>query len=121
MMSRAEFLSKFPNASEDTVRANCVEYLKPIAHASTPHPHNPKPRKRNPIQEPQAHGQARPEDHHVHRAKSRSPDAGDNRRFRVTANFRFSDRRRRDLDGCTATVMDCLVNARRRLLDMCAG
>jgi hypothetical protein len=42
---------------------------------------------------------------------------GDHGLFEVTIDFRFSDRRRRDLDGMLSTILDCLVHARRRCLD----
>jgi hypothetical protein len=37
--------------------------------------------------------------------------------FRLSVVVRVSDRRRRDLDGILSTLCDCLIRARRRLLD----
>ena len=45
-------------------------------------------------------------------------DKENHRRFRVRITFRFSDNRRRDLDGGLSTVLDCIIAARGRLLDM---
>lgn len=45
--------------------------------------------------------------------KARTPrkDGAIHPRFTVTVTCRFSDNRRRDLDGCAATVLDCLTRA----------
>lgn len=48
-------------------------------------------------------------------------DGGDHGVFEVAVTFRFPDRRRRDLDGCISTLLDCLIHARRRLLDTNPG
>ena len=51
--------------------------------------------------------------------RPRRPKAkgSDHPSYRLTVTFLFSDRRRRDLDGCLATIADSLIAARRRLLD----
>ena len=46
---------------------------------------------------------------------SKKPDAIHRERFRVTIDLLVSDNRRRDPDGAINTIMDCLVNAVRRL------
>lgn len=51
------------------------------------------------------------------RPESAEVDGSNHGQFRVTASFRFSDRRRRDSHGAYETVIDCLVAATRRLLD----
>ena len=45
-------------------------------------------------------------------------DKENHRRFRIGITVRFSDNRRRDLDGAMATIGDCIIAARGRLLDM---
>lgn len=52
----------------------------------------------------------------VDRQKRKKKDAGDRRRYRVRITFGMADYRVRDVDGMFATVVDCLVRARRRLL-----
>lgn len=37
-----------------------------------------------------------------------------NPRFKVSVTFRFSDNRKRDLDGALSTVLDCLIAAGRQ-------
>jgi len=55
-----------------------------------------------------------------HKARKAKVDAAMRAQFRISIDFRFSDRLRRDLDGEATTILDCLVATRRRLLDMCA-
>jgi hypothetical protein len=51
-----------------------------------------------------------------HQTRVPAADKKDHNEYRVTVLFRYSDRRRRDLDGATATILDALITA-RRLLD----
>ena|SRR6267378_8049006 len=52
-----------------------------------------------------------------HQQKERRVDEGLHRQFRVAVHFKMSDRRRRDLDGGLATILDCLIAARRQLAE----
>ena len=49
----------------------------------------------------------------VHRDKTgvQNVDGKGHPRFAVTITFLVSDNRRRDIDGCASTVLDCLVKA----------
>jgi hypothetical protein len=38
-------------------------------------------------------------------------------KFRVSVDLFYSDKRRRDGDGAATTLADCIITARRRLLD----
>lgn len=38
-------------------------------------------------------------------------------KFRVSVDLFYSDKRRRDGDGAATTLADCIISARRRLLD----
>ena len=49
--------------------------------------------------------------------KAKKVNAANYPKFRVTIVFRFPDYIRRDADGCLSTLFDCIVHARRRLLD----
>ncbi len=40
----------------------------------------------------------------------------DHPKFSVSVTFKMSDNRKRDLDGQIATVLDCLIDARRRFV-----
>ena len=65
--------------------------------------------------------------------KDANPGAADNRsqkatmdgevhpKFRVSVAFLLSDNRRRDADNMLSTVLDCLIIARRRLLEIYPG
>lgn len=44
-------------------------------------------------------------------------DGGDHGLFQVTITLRYPDQLRRDPHGSAETILDCLVRARRRLLD----
>lgn len=66
-------------------------------------------------------GEAAPETDADHETRIAATDGGDHGVFEVSIAFRFQDRRRRDLDGATATLLDCLIHARRRLLDTNPG
>ncbi len=50
-----------------------------------------------------------------HESQETEVDGPVHRQFRVTIDVFMSDKRRRDLDGCTSTLLDCLIAARRRL------
>lgn len=47
-----------------------------------------------------------------------SKEGVDHPRYRVTVTLRLSDRRRRDGDGCLATIMDALCDAVGRLTEL---
>ncbi len=49
------------------------------------------------------------------RSKDQKEDAGNHPRFKLTISVGMCDQRRRDLDGCLATILDCLVAAGRLL------
>jgi hypothetical protein len=55
----------------------------------------------------------RPERIRVHRTKGEGANGIDHRRIprTVRLTFHVSDRRHRDIDGMTSTIMDCLVRA----------
>ena len=57
-------------------------------------------------------------DHKARKAKAHGRDHG---KFHLTITLRFSDRIRRDPDGIFSTLCDCLLRARRRLLDEAQG
>lgn len=42
----------------------------------------------------------------------------DSRPVRVSIVLGFGDRRKHDIDGAAGTVLDCLIRARRRILDL---
>jgi len=65
----------------------------------------------------QTTGQATPH----HEAGISEANSGDRGQFRITITVRFSDRRRTDLDGKLSALCDCIVRARRRLLDTSTG
>lgn len=52
-----------------------------------------------------------------HEARGSGTHGGNHGVFRVTIKFRMADRGRKDLDGAVSTLLDCLIRARRRLLD----
>lgn len=56
----------------------------------------------------------------VHRDESRAKgvDGTSHPRYRITIALNFSDDRQRDADGSLATIMDCLVHAAERLMEM---
>ena len=56
-------------------------------------------------------GQAVPDD----REARKSMDESSHREFQVAIALRFSDDRTHDPDGCTATLLDCIVTCRRQL------
>jgi Holliday junction resolvase RusA-like endonuclease len=53
----------------------------------------------------------RPERVRLHRTKSKGANEVHHRKFSVTFTFFISDRRIRDVDGMTTTILDCLVRA----------
>jgi len=53
----------------------------------------------------------------VHRAKNKISNDSNRPQFRVSIAISYPDRRRRDLDGATSAILDCLTIAVRRLLD----
>ena len=57
---------------------------------------------------------ARPDDHE---AGIPEVDSTVHPTFRVSVDLFYSDRRRRDGDGAATTLADCIITARRRLLD----
>jgi hypothetical protein len=57
-------------------------------------------------------------DHPTGFAKGDGQDGG---LYRITVALRFCDKRRRDMDGCLCTILDCIMRARRRLLGTSAG
>lgn len=54
-----------------------------------------------------------------HRTEGESAQEETGGRFAVRIVVGLSDNRTRDLDGILATVMDCLIAARRRLMEIC--
>lgn len=52
-----------------------------------------------------------------HQAGTPTTYGGDYGKFRVAITFLMPDRRRKDIDGMCSTILDCLIRARRRLLD----
>lgn len=62
--------------------------------------------------------EAHPDDY---QAGVSADDGRDDCQHRVTIVVRFSNRLRTDLSGKLDTILDCLVRARRRLLDKAAG
>lgn len=50
--------------------------------------------------------------------KEAGVDGKSDQGFHVSIEFHISDNRRRDLDGMCATIFDCLIHARGRLLAM---
>lgn len=53
-----------------------------------------------------------------HRPQKADMDESRHRQFEIAIVVAVSDRRRRDLDGMCATILDCLVAARRQLCDL---
>lgn len=101
-MNREKLLALFPNASKSTIEANSGD------QGSRPCAELQKPEKdlRKKARSPKRH---------------RGEDGQDGSRFRVRIAFLFSDDRRRDLDGAATSVMDALIRARRRLLEIRGG
>jgi len=56
-----------------------------------------------------------------HIAAPRKVDGVGHPQFRITVTLRFSDYRRKDPDGCLATIMDCLTHAVGRLVGLVSG
>lgn len=54
-------------------------------------------------------------------ARLSAPDGSDDCQHRITITVRFSNRLRTDLSGKLDTILDCIVRARRRLLDKITG
>lgn len=50
--------------------------------------------------------------------RAKGPDESDHPVFRVAIVVKYSDHRTRDLPGALETLCDCLVLARRRLVEM---
>lgn len=50
-----------------------------------------------------------------HRPGDEGAKDSDSARYRVRIDFRFSDRRVRDLEGSSSTVLDALIAARRSM------
>ena len=69
------------------------------------------------VQEPEAGnpGQQHRQDADTHRAKGKAVDESVHPKFKLTITCLFSDQRRRDIDGCATTMLDCLVKAVREL------
>src|SRR5687768_9115821 len=82
----------------EIARANASEFQKP--QASSPRPIDRK----DADDDAQGH---------------RSAQEAVGGRFSVRVVVSLSDNRTRDLDGILATVMDCLIAARRRLMEIC--
>ena len=62
------------------------------------------------------HSETRNSDSDDHNRSKDSKDLPAHRSaFRVTINFRYSDRRRRDLTNSAETILDALITARRQL------
>lgn len=66
------------------------------------------------VQESQAHSGQAP----VHRQRSKAANESDRRRFRLSVALRYRTKHRRDTDGAISTILDSLLAARRRLLDL---
>ncbi len=99
-MIRDDLIKRFPRATEAFLRRNASDADDPRVRPAVQ------------LQELETPNAKRTH----HRSKTKAKDAGDHPRFRVTIALRFSDRRRRDPDGCATTILDALITA-RRLLD----
>ena len=73
-------------------------------------------RKREITKEQQADGVGTEENDN--RPKGLETAESDSRPTRVTITIGFGDKRRHDIDGAAGTIIDCLVRARRRILDL---
>lgn len=54
----------------------------------------------------------------VNGGKDAATDGRNHARFHISIVFRYSDNRRRDIDGAAATILDCLVDAAGRFMDV---
>lgn len=110
-MSPAELQRNFPSATKSTrarVEREWAAYLSSVTAGDK--------RENTVVQEQKSN---------VSRAigdgrKSKKEDAANRGQFCCTVTLRFSDYRQQDPDGVWATLIDCLVRARRRLLDEAA-
>jgi len=100
-VNAADLKRLFPFASQSCLRRNAAD-------DQTVYPGI------GPRAELQEHEESQPK-RPVHRAKSETVDARVHGQFRVTVTLRVSDNRKRDADGALSTLLDCLVNAARRL------
>ncbi len=97
---------RFPNATEQFLRANSDDALTDSGMRKHPTIQGTKadrlPKERN-----AANADNRP--------RSKKSNGSSKPRYRITIALRFSDRHRRDPDGCAATILDALVSAGRRM------
>lgn len=100
-MTRNEILRRYPNASESFIKANLT-----VDTGDS----------RTIVQKPQADcaGPQRQIAVAGDKEGRKEMDEHDDGKYRVTITVRCSDRIRRDLDGCAATLLDCLINATGR-------
>lgn len=105
-MTREQILTRFPHATESTISRNLGD-PGPGTSAQLQN------RETRDIRDDGQRQGARPASD---QPKASPVDATVHSRFEVRIALRFSDRRRRDPDGCASTILDCLVAA-RRLLD----
>lgn len=98
-MTIEQLRSKFPHASSAFIKANTGD-----SGSSTG------------IQERQA--DQRPAVNN--RPRHKSANGSNHQQYRVTIILRYSDRRRRDVDGAASTLLDAITSA-RRLLDGYTG
>ena len=110
-MTADELKTKFPNASDDFIRSNAEDSSRDQRDRKSAVVQGSETSVRVEGQKDrQNNGKAN------HAARAPRVDAESSSTYRVTITLRFSDRRRIDADGCTATLFDCLITA-RRLLD----
>lgn len=102
-MTRDEFLKRFPNATEATIRRNVESATEDSGN--------------RPCAELQEQKDAQPRKAH-HRPKKAKVDEAGHSKHGVAIAFIVSDNRERDGDGGEATLLDCLVSARKRLLSL---
>ena len=102
-MTPNELRKYFPNASASTAKRNQAE----SDWNRTP----------NLVQDAKDGGAGQPNRKAApnDRPKVKAVDGEMHQKFGVTIIVRVSDNRRRDLDGCASSILDCLVSARRLL------
>lgn len=74
--------------------------------------------RKRPVKEEQQNADTRSSDN---KARVSKVDGKVHPRFRVTIVLWYSDNRRRDADGGATTILDCLIDARRRFVAMDTG
>lgn len=90
---------------------NAIREKLPLS-ASTIAVNSPDNKGAHPVIQEQKEVRERPR---VHGQENPPVDGQRDQQYRVTITFHISDRRRRDIDGGTSTLLDCIVAARRQL------